>query len=1087
MITTTSDPLLMSCSVDALRRKLTDPASTLAPWWQQVLTLARQEPRWFSPYTVLAAVVTDEPEYRELARQAFLSFVALRDEGDTSNEAQYHTHVTGAPLGRWAIFYDWVADMHLFTPEEDASIRQAMLDFAFLYPLQQLQARIRSFDNQIMSNAFGAAATGYVFGVKHGDDALGRKLFNNGLAWLQDLLGRLPAGGYSPEGSTYHEQVVQPLTLLSSLFVQETTGVPVIEQGLPPTGRPVKEILNTSFRMIGPDGILPAWDAYGFQAATIKSGLAYLARINGNPAPLAVIRDCRMWYRLAHPAWEIDDRMWTLVFWPEESATTEAAYPCWMEPKVGGALQMKERQLRLFQYWDECGGAPMSGRAQVDPNAITLQAFNSPILLDGSGHPGREIIPLPEELITEYIGERTIESVKEYIHSAWGAFPSTAEAIGIAMDGAVGMSNSLVIDGENWYVPLAPRVGQGEALRTIGTLAQLRSDATGHYTDRYDVTRVKRTSLLVRGRYTLVTDHVNSTTPHAITWQAYLREQAQAEAGRVAVHTPEQVRCDIIPLQDGTLEMTPVTGYPRIAENRSVLMRHTLPAGAETRIDVLLAPQSLLTPLADLTAGWQRAIADQIATVSLETAYLTDPATQPDTPRIYTRQFTLTPELAKRYFLTLAIANSGLRLTVNGQPVAACAVQERGTWSQSATCLPWVFDITAALQAGDNTLTFTAPFFHGESLLGPAHLSVAHAPQPVEVTRTGPDSFSVTFEGDTDLLLVEHHGGACAWAGGVCDASAAHLTADGTLSAIGVSQLTLPNGLCLHSQAPCDLNWSADRTALQHVIDGSQLELAWPQGRLLVEIGGCVEVTYHGEKAHELTVELPSRRTVVVNGVVVGQFGGAQPISHTITLTPASAVASIPATVAEVYVLAERAGEAAADALIAALQGDDWKVQVAAADVLGRLAIRDAVPALLARFAESEAELPYPPLTKWWRWSKMLRNPNAVEGADPDLPRPLGIKRWRVKRAVVTALGKIGDARAVAPLEIALARCDDFFPVGSQLGVALGRLGSPSSMPVLARHHNHAEINIRVHTRLSLALLQGEIDRATFEARVGIG
>jgi HEAT repeat protein len=90
-----------------------------------------------------------------------------------------------------------------------------------------------------------------------------------------------------------------------------------------------------------------------------------------------------------------------------------------------------------------------------------------------------------------------------------------------------------------------------------------------------------------------------------------------------------------------------------------------------------------------------------------------------------------------------------------------------------------------------------------------------------------------------------------------------------------------------------------------------------------------------------------------------------------------------------------------------------------------------------------------------------------------------------VKRAVVCALGKLGDLRAVAPLEAAMIRCTDFFPVTSVLPIALARLGSPSSIPILERHTQHAELNTRLHARLGLALLKGEIDRATFEDRVG--
>ena len=100
--TPTGVPLLMRSSPAELREKLCDPSSPLAPWWQHFVTLAREDPVWFSPYTVLAAVVTGLPADRSLARDAFLRFVELRDEGEISNEAQYHTHVISAPLGRWA-------------------------------------------------------------------------------------------------------------------------------------------------------------------------------------------------------------------------------------------------------------------------------------------------------------------------------------------------------------------------------------------------------------------------------------------------------------------------------------------------------------------------------------------------------------------------------------------------------------------------------------------------------------------------------------------------------------------------------------------------------------------------------------------------------------------------------------------------------------------------------------------------------------------------------------------------------------------------------------------------------------------------
>jgi hypothetical protein len=1076
-----SRPLLMGCTLAELRAKLTTPASPLAPWYAHVLALARRDPQFFAPYTVLACLVTGDALDRQRCRETFLRYVALREEAESSADAQLHTHTVSAQLARWAIFYDWVADLGLFSPDEDAAICATLLDHAHIFSLAQLQGRIRSFDNQILSNAFGATAVGYVLGVRRGRSALAQRLFERGFVWLEDLLRRLTPSGYTGEGSTYQEQVVQPVTLLSTLLLEHVTGQPVLERGVAPDGPPVREVLEVALRTVGPAGLLPGWDAYGFQPATIKSGLVYLARITGNHEPLEVIRHSGTWYRAAHPAWELDDRLWSLIWWPADAPPGPAPrFAPWLTPSIAGALQDAANRLRLFQCWDECGDATRAGRGQVDPNAITLEAYGSPILLDGLGEIPRELLPLPEQPIVDYVGPRALETIREYCVSSWNYHPTQAALVAMAMNGSVGMSNALVLDGESWYVPLHPQQGRGEALHAVGPLQVLRGDATPFYTDRYDVQRVTRTSALLHGRYVLVSDRVRSASPHTVTWQAFVRAPAAADDGRVVIQTPEQVRCDLIPLQPGPLDTAAVEGFPKHVFGRSVRVQHAVAPAADARLDVALLPQPLVTLAQDLTPGWERTIAGTADAVSLADAYLSDPATAPESPRLFGRRFEFSPEPGRRYFVSVGTAGRSLALTLNGRAFEPVVRHPQGTWEDSSCFLAWWFDVTDALVRGENALTLTAPFFHGESVCGPVGLHVERSPHAADVRRLGPDSFEVRFGDLHDLVLLDHEGGLTPWAGGQTDARHAVRATDGAVAAAEVRRLELPGLFTFGSTQPCDLAWSAGRLTLSRVPAGTEADVAFPDAKLRLTVSAGRRVAVEGDAAAQGRLE-----------VQVEDPPAAQPPPPVALVAPPlpplpTVALTEPNSAEAVYALAAAHGTRASRELIAALGSGNWRTQMAAADVAGRLGLNEAVPVLLDLFAQGEAELPYPPITKWWTWSKMLHGKHP-EGPDPDLPRPVGVKRWRVKLGVVLALGRLGDGRAVAPLEAAMARCNDFFPVLSQLAVALGRLGSPTSIPVLERHANHMEINLRTHARLSLSLLRGELDRATYESRVGFG
>jgi hypothetical protein len=184
--------------------------------------------------------------------------------------------------------------------------------------------------------------------------------------------------------------------------------------------------------------------------------------------------------------------------------------------------------------------------------------------------------------------------------------------------------------------------------------------------------------------------------------------------------------------------------------------------------------------------------------------------------------------------------------------------------------------------------------------------------------------------------------------------------------------------------------------------------------------------------------------------------------------------------------LACAAGAEVESALTQALRDRCWTVRCAAARSLGRRLARAAVGPLLDVLAAEQARDVYggitdqdafpqwpggsngDPLTEFGRLPVAVR-PEVEPGAPADF-----LNRFRLKQAVIEALGLIGDPRA-APLLVALLEPGegpgglgmtggDFYPVRKAAVEALGRIGSPAAASVLRRL---AESEVEVNTRLA--------------------
>lgn len=1070
----------------ALQAKLLHPSESLSTYWRHLRLLARQNPFWFSSSNVLAFVVTGEEVYRRPARDLFLRFTNTKDAGLLTKEVQFHTHTASAPLGRLMALYDWIADTDLLSPAEDAAFRAAAIDFAAQVPMRQLQGRARMFDNQIFSNAFGAAVTGHVLGVRRGDSAQARRIHAVGMEWLLDQFGRLPHSCYSGEGSTYHILVVMPLLTLAGAFVEETAGIPLFQRGQAPSFSPLRDWLVMARDLVGPAGLLPGWDAYGAHPFAVRSPLAYLARHDGDREALALIRDAHTWYPSSHIAWEFDDRLWTLVWWPEKLEPAPACpFHAWMKPATAGALQDARTRTRLFQYWDPCGGAPHNGRCNVNPNAIELQSHGLPLLLDGMPSLPAGLLHLDETALRRYLPERLVQGLRRYLGQ-----PETPEGLTRtlrhAVAGGIGDSNSLVVDGENWYVPLRPVGGRGLAVHDAGCLQVIESDSADYYRDRYDVTKATRISALVDGEIVLCLDDWASETPHQLTWQAFTWPEAFQADGRVRADIGGLLQLDFLPGQTGQWTLTSVAGFPTAPCNASTRLEFQLKAPtAVARLLMGMVIQSQLDEGEDLSAEWTlEASGESRSGVNLSAFYLEDEWPS-GTGFIFRRHFILTDVAAQPLCLRIPSATLSLRVSVNGIDVAPLYPQTDSEIEGKTSDYAQMFDIGPTCRAGENQVELRVASFHGESLCGPVTL---HRPQPVKpanLSAVGKDQWLVQV-GERQHRVLLGNREPVEWGGGRTDALHALLSADGELALAGVCRAEFPeSGITVKSNLPVDLSFS-DAGLRFGLLPPNAHVIVRLRGGLVVVNGGSVLQISSSVPDLRLSIRMDEARDCFLNGQAMGRRGG--PGDRLVSWIAPAVVAADPVllTAEDIYRMADRLPIDLDRRLEECLKCGDWRLQLAAADVAGQFDVQSAIPALLRLLEEEEANPPHPDLSRSWSESKM--NDALKAGADhsPDttIDPVEGAKRYRLTQALVIALGRLGDARAVAPLERIMARGTDFFPALAQVPVALARLGNPGSVAVLQLHKDYGEINVQTHVRLALDFLNGEINGTEFETRV---
>jgi hypothetical protein len=387
MTATTETGLLYIEDLGALREKLAKASrdgGAMGQAWSSLKRLALNAPDEFPWFTPFAAVATGERKAIEGAKRQILKYVATLESQQFGMGLQFHFWCFAFPHARWTLYFKWLDALGAWTESERRELveKLALFQFANFFFGMRVKPEPQCVDNQTLSLCYSNAAVGLLLEDEPQAASLARRMAEDGFRRLPDMLGGFPPSGYSGEGSTYMDYVVGPSIPFVVELLERRFGGDWFSRTLPPNGGSAESVTRMVAREWMPNGLLLPWDHYGY-AFPVRSCIAYGAKRTGEPLFFDLLEKAANWGFDASIGWGFDDLPWTLLWWPgERPASKGRLFDSWVQNDVGGAIVSKDGELYAQQAWDK--SAPETPiREHVNPNALTLCAFGSPLSVDG--------------------------------------------------------------------------------------------------------------------------------------------------------------------------------------------------------------------------------------------------------------------------------------------------------------------------------------------------------------------------------------------------------------------------------------------------------------------------------------------------------------------------------------------------------------------------------------------------------------------------------------------------------------------------------------------------------------------------------
>ena len=572
--------------LEALRKKLGDAernGSLLGRVWSSVRRRARNAPQQFPWFTPFAALVTGDPRDIESAKQAVRGYVATLDSQCFGMGLHFHFWCFAFPHARWALYFQWLASIGAWDAAEEQSLREELITFQYVnfFSGMRTKPEPECVDNQTMSLCFSNALLGQLFG----ESAIARRMFEDGMRRLPSLIGGVPPSGYSGEGSTYMDYVVGPSIPFIVELLERAVGGDWFGKSLPPHGGSAESVCRMIAREWMPNGLLLPWDHYGY-SIPIRSCVAYAARRTSDPFDCELLERQANWASDQSIGWGFDDLVWSLIWWPENEPQSRAAFASWNEPEVGAALVSDDSQLYAMQMWDE--STPVfPTRAHVNPNAVVLSAYGSPLTVDGV--PGKDCTAFKFEDTWREVSYMDLGQTRKFNFGS----------------GCAGSHSVLLVD--QWEGMRAfSEYRQANQLAFSASEKSVTADVTPIYGEKFpDALAVQRRTRLCQERFWLIEDLARFAHMHQITARFFLRpERVEVKRG-IMIETAEGVRLTLIPLlgpDDKTV--TRIPHYPDRLDGESLQVDFTQ-QGTECRWLWLAWPEATRRVSADVSDHWE--------------------------------------------------------------------------------------------------------------------------------------------------------------------------------------------------------------------------------------------------------------------------------------------------------------------------------------------------------------------------------------------------------------------------------------------------------------------------------------------------